>query len=77
MITRNLTYLLLELSEVLSDEHAFYWGTRQQLMFGKVISDWIEGLKKDDGHGHGSGAMDPIFGTLFNPTGGEIALLIY
>jgi len=51
---------------VLSDENGHYWGTRQQMMFGKVISDWIEGLEK----GHGNRAMDPVFGLLLNPTGG-------
>ena len=51
-------------SEVLEDEHSFYWGTRQQLLFGKVICDWLATQNNE------KASMDPIFGTLLNPTGG-------
>ena len=53
-------------SEELKEKHSYYWGTRQQMLFGKVICDWLACL-------HGKSpeeAMDPIFGTLLNPTGG-------
>lgn len=42
-------------------EHQKYWGTRQQLLAGKVIADWLETKY---------GCLDPIFGVLMNPTAG-------
>lgn len=50
---------------VLSEEceHEKYWGTRQQLLAGKVIADWID-IEK--------GPLDPIFGVLMNPTAGRV-----
>ena len=42
-------------------QHRKYWGSRQQLLAGKVISDWI------DPEG---GPMDPIFGVILQPTAG-------
>jgi len=51
-------------SEVLENHHSFYWGTRQQMLFGKVICDWLAE--------HKNAPMDPIFGTLLNPTGGRV-----
>jgi len=44
--------------------HNDYWGTRQQLLSGKVICDW---LSEDD-----KPPMDPIFGVLMNPTAGRV-----
>lgn len=52
----------LKKSEVLG--HDEYWGTRQQLLSGKVICDWLD---HDDQE-----PMDPIFGVLLNPTAGKI-----
>ncbi|XP_066919944.1 uncharacterized protein [Clytia hemisphaerica] len=49
------------LSEVLKNED--FWGTRQQLLCGKVISDWI-----DTDHL----PIDPIFGALLCPCGGRV-----
>ena len=48
----------------MGEEHASYWGTRQQLLAGKVICDW---LCEDD-----KPPMDPIFGVLLNPTAGRV-----
>ena len=48
-------------------KHKKYWGTRQQLLAGKVICDW---LCEDD-----KPPMDPIFGVLLNPTAGEFKYL--
>jgi len=53
-------------SEVLEENHSFYWGTRQQLLFGKVICDWLATQDSE------KASMDPIFGTLLNPTGGRV-----
>uniref|UniRef100_A0A7M5WWB6 Uncharacterized protein n=1 Tax=Clytia hemisphaerica TaxID=252671 RepID=A0A7M5WWB6_9CNID len=54
-------------SEVLHQDHSFYWGTRQQMLFGKVIVDWLpEHIETK------TPPMDPIFGTLLNPTGGLV-----
>uniref|UniRef100_A0A7M5XMM5 Uncharacterized protein n=2 Tax=Clytia hemisphaerica TaxID=252671 RepID=A0A7M5XMM5_9CNID len=54
-------------SEVLEQKHSYYWGTRQQLLFGKVVADWLpEHIKSK------TSPMDPIFGTLLNPTGGRV-----
>ena len=39
-----------------------YWGTRQQLLAGKVIGDWVD--KKN-------GPLDAIFGVLLQPTAGN------
>ncbi|XP_057304611.1 uncharacterized protein LOC130641704 [Hydractinia symbiolongicarpus] len=44
-------------------EHQKYWGTRQQLLAGKVIADWLETKY---------GCLDPIFGVLMNPTAGRV-----
>ena len=43
--------------------HIDYWGTRQQLRAGKVISDWID--KK-------YGSIDPVFGALLSPAAGKV-----
>ncbi|XP_066930228.1 uncharacterized protein [Clytia hemisphaerica] len=51
-------------SEELHEQHAEYWGTRQQLLAGKVICDW---LSEDD-----QPSMDPIYGVLLNPTAGRV-----
>ena len=51
-------------SEELGEGNAEYWGTRQQLLAGKVICDW---LSEDD-----MPPMDPIFGVLLNPTAGRV-----
>ena len=40
-----------------------YWGSRQQLMAGKVIADWVD---KENG------PLDPIFGVLLQPNAGEL-----
>lgn len=40
-----------------------YWGTRQQLLAGKVIADWV------DVEG---GPLDPIFGVLLQPNAGRV-----
>lgn len=48
-------------SEVLGNR--IYWGTRQQMLSGKVIADWIDVTY---------GPMDPIFGILLNPTTGRV-----
>jgi len=54
-------------SETLEDEHSYYWATRQQMLFGKVIADWLpEHLETK------TRPMDPIFGVLLNPTGGRV-----
>jgi len=44
-------------------EHESYWGTRQQLLAGKVIGDWVD---------YKSGPIDAIFGVLLNPTAGRV-----
>ena len=41
-----------------------FWGTRQQLLAGKVIADWLSEDNKPP--------MDPIFGVLLNPTAGRV-----
>ena len=43
-------------------DHKGYWGSRQQLLSGKVISDWVD---KENG------PLDPIFGALLQPTTGR------
>ncbi|XP_057289977.1 uncharacterized protein LOC130612648 [Hydractinia symbiolongicarpus] len=40
-----------------------YWGSRQQLLSGKVIADWVDSF---------GGPMDPVFGVLLNPTSGRV-----
>ena len=65
--------LSLEVSQGLSDEHNHYWGTRQQMMCGKVIADWLEKReKKVKNSTYDAESFDPIFGVLLNPTGGKI-----
>jgi len=49
-------------------EHKGYWGTRQQMLAGKVICDWLESFDKDDDDDE---PMDPIYGVLLNPTSGR------
>ena len=41
--------------------HNEYWGTRQQLLAGKVIADFVD---KD------YGPLDPVFGVLLCPVAG-------
>ncbi|XP_066936888.1 uncharacterized protein [Clytia hemisphaerica] len=53
-------------SEVLEGKHSFYWGTRQQLLFGKVVCDWLACRTES------KNPMDPVFGALLNPTGGRV-----
>lgn len=48
-------------------DHDRYWGTRQQMLFGKVVADWLDKKENSDGV-----ATDPIFGVLLNPTGGRV-----
>jgi len=43
--------------------HEGYWGTRQQLLAGKVIADWLD---------VNNGPIDAIFGVLLNPTAGRV-----
>ncbi|XP_057304186.1 uncharacterized protein LOC130641407 [Hydractinia symbiolongicarpus] len=50
-------------SESLSDDS--YWGTRQQLLGGKIIADWVDAS-------YGGGPLDPIFGVMLNPTVGKV-----
>ena len=59
-------YSPVEPTDSLKETHYSYWGTRQQLRFGKVVADWID---KD------YGPLDPIFGALLSPTGGKLQLL--
>jgi len=40
-------------------QHDDFWGTRQQLRSGKVVGDML-------------GGIDPVFGSMLNPTGGRI-----
>jgi len=47
-------------SEELS--HNEYWASRQQLLSGKVVADWID---------PDYGPLDPVFGILLNPTLGR------
>lgn len=56
---------------VLSEElhHERYWGTRQQLLFGKVVSDWLDIRYKKP---KDKPPTDPLFGSLMNPTGGRV-----
>ena len=42
--------------------HNNFWGSRQQLLSGKVIADWV-----DPEHG----PLDPVFGVLLQPTAGR------
>ena len=42
---------------------ADYWGTRQQLLCGKVIADWV--------NPDCNSSLDPIFGALLCPCGGK------
>ena len=44
-----------------------YWGSRQQLLAGKVIADWVD---------RENGPLDPIFGVLLNPTAGTYYMLV-
>ena len=44
-----------------------FWGTRQQLLSGKVIVDWLETEI----------SIDPIFGVLLCPCGGKIIITAY
>ena len=44
-------------------DHTEYWGTRQQLLAGKVIGDWVD---------RDNGSLDPIFGAILQPTAGTI-----
>ena len=48
-----------ESSEQLTDLH--YWGSKQQLLAGKVVADWVAPE---------SGPLDPVFGVLLVPTAG-------
>ncbi|XP_066912933.1 uncharacterized protein [Clytia hemisphaerica] len=43
---------------------AEFWGTRQQLLCGKVIADWV--------NCHLNESIDPIFGALLCPCGGRV-----
>jgi len=61
-----------EISELLNDDHDYYWGTRQQLLFGKVIADWLEKQWKKENGLEEENPIDPIFGVFFNPTGGRV-----
>ncbi|XP_066911020.1 uncharacterized protein [Clytia hemisphaerica] len=54
-------------SESLKEANILYWGTRQQMLFGKVLCDWINRDKETEME-----TMDPIFGVLLNPTGGRV-----
>ena len=38
-----------------------YWGTRQQLLAGKIIADFIDST---------DGPLDPVFGVLLCPVAG-------
>ena len=49
------------ISDVLT--HKYFWGTRQQLLCGKVIADWVDTDRNT--------ALDPIFGALLCPCGGK------
>ncbi|XP_065654386.1 uncharacterized protein LOC124814843 [Hydra vulgaris] len=40
-----------------------YWGSRQQLLSGKVIADFVA---------EHYGSLDPVFGVLLNPTTGRV-----
>ena len=42
--------------------HNDFWGSRQQLLSGKVIADWIDPT---------NGPLDPVFGVLLQPTTGR------
>lgn len=57
---KNQLYLLKHFS-ALSEEltHTDYWASRQQLLSGKVVADWID---------QDYGPLDPFFGVLLNPT---------
>ena len=49
-------------------EHEGFWGSRQQLLAGKVIADYVD----PDGV-----PLDPIFGVLLQPTAGsELSLCV-
>ncbi|XP_066936890.1 uncharacterized protein [Clytia hemisphaerica] len=62
-----------KLSQGLSEEHDHYWGTRQQMMCGKTIADWLEKReKKAKNSTYDADSFDPIFGVLLNPTGGRV-----
>lgn len=43
--------------------HQAFWGSRQQLLSGKVIADWVD---KENG------SLDPLFGVLLQPTSGRV-----
>ncbi|XP_065673450.1 uncharacterized protein LOC101236484 isoform X1 [Hydra vulgaris] len=43
--------------------HSDYWGSRQQLLAGKVISDFV---------GEDYGPLDPVFGVLLCPVAGRV-----
>ena len=53
-------FVCLEPSEILYTSE--YWGTRQQLLAGKVIGDWVD---------RENGPLDPIFGVILQPTAGN------
>lgn len=53
-------YFYVGLSDQLN--HSNYWGTRQQLLAGKIIADYID---------PDYGPLDPIFGVLLCPVAGE------
>ena len=52
--------IIIVLSEALGT--VGFWGTWQQMLCGKVIADWLDPSQV---------ALDPIFGVLLNPTGGN------
>ena len=47
---------------LLITSHNSFWGSRQQMLSGKVIADWID---------RKNGPLDPIFGVLLQPTTGR------
>ena len=59
------TFILFDILFLVSSErldHKKFWGSRQQMLAGKVIADWI------DPEG---GPLDPIFGVILQPTAGK------
>ncbi|XP_057295352.1 uncharacterized protein LOC130623840 [Hydractinia symbiolongicarpus] len=57
----KILYFYLVVSEKCETDS--YWGTRQQLLAGKVIADWVD---------QDNGPLDPIYGVLLNPTAGRV-----